>query len=368
MFKRIKIHITKILLARSGRAGRLADARDFRGGAERALDSGAVEGDFISNAMPKKADYSDDLLRLVSTLYHVDGLGQSEIMSLMRISQTKISRILAVAQERGIVRVSVDRYEARNAKLEHEVCARYGLETAAVVKTPQNATADTVRQAVGHFGVPFVFELLPEIGTLAMGGGRSVAEVVSRFRKSLARHLTIAQAMGNIDSNITPVDALELCRTLGKLWSCEFLTLSTPAFVEDKKTRDSFLASAQIRMVRARLKQADAALVGVGALDYSVYIDRGVLLPDDIAQLRKQGAVGEICGRFFNVKGKECATRWRDRVISIEVEHLRKIPQVIGVAAGAERAPAIAAAIAGGLLRSLLIDEAAAQALLALPA
>jgi len=318
--------------------------------------------------MPKKSEYSDDLLRFVSTLYHVDGLGQAEIMNLMRISQTKISRMLAVAQERGIVRVSVDRYEARNAKLEHEVCARFGIENAAVVKTPQNATPDSVRQTVGHFGVPFVTGLLPDTGTLAMGGGRSVAEVVSRFRKSQTRRLTIAQAMGNIDSNITPVDALELCRALGKLWGCEFLTLSTPAFVEDKKTRDSFLASAQIRLVRERLKQADAALVGVGALDYSVYIDRGVLLGNDIVQLRQQGAVGEICGRFFNVKGKECATRWRDRVISIEVEHLRKIPQVIGVAAGAERAPAIAAAITGGLLKSLLIDESVAKALLSLPA
>jgi len=287
-------------------------------------------------------------------------------MNLTGISQTKISRILAVAQERGIVRVTVDEYEARDSKLEHELCARFGLREAAVVKTPRNAGADTVRQTVGHFGAPFVTELLPDAGTLAVGGGRSVTEVVHRFRRGagVAKRLTVVQAMGSIDSNITPVDALELGRSLAKMWGCGFLTLSTPAFVEDKKTRDFFLASEQIRLVRERLKKADAALVGVGPLDDSVYVERNVLSQGDIEQLKQSGAVGEICGRFFNAKGREFASRWRDRATSLDLEYLRKIPQVIGVAAGAERAPAVAAALKGGLLKTLLIDESGARALL----
>ncbi len=316
--------------------------------------------------MPKKAEYSDDMLRLVATLYYVDGLGQAEITSLIRVSQTKISRMLAVAQERGFVRITVDQYEARNSKLEHELCARFGLKAAAVVKIALNAGAETIRQTVGHFGASFVSEHLPETGTLAMGGGRSVTEVVHRLRPNAARRLTIVQAMGSIDSNVSSVDALELGRSLVKLWGGEFLTLSTPAFAKDRKTRDFFLASEQIRSVRERLKKADAALVGVGPLDPSVYIDRGVLDKNGIKQLRQRNAVGEICGRFFNEKGRECASPWRERVISIDLEYLRKIPQVIGVSAGIERAPAVAAALKGGLVKILLIDESGANALLGL--
>jgi len=141
--------------------------------------------------------------------------------------------------------------------------------------------------------------------------------------------------------------------------------LSTPAFVPDKKTRDFFLASDQIQSVWQRLRKADAALVGVGPLENSVYMERGVLTASDVAQLRQAGAVGEICGRFFDAKGRECNSPWRNRAISVELEQLRKIPQVIGVAAGRERAPAIAGALRGGLLKSLLIDESGAQALLA---
>jgi DNA-binding transcriptional regulator LsrR (DeoR family) len=160
------------------------------------------------------------------------------------------------------------------------------------------------------------------------------------------------------------VDALELGRAMVKLWGGEFLTLSTPAFATDKKTRDFFLASDQIRFVWQRLKNADAAIVGVGSLDNSVYIERGVLSASDLGQLKACGAVGEICGRFIDAKGRECNSRWRDRVIGVEFEHLRKIPQVIGVAAGTDRAAAVAAALRGGLLKALLIDEIGAQAVL----
>lgn len=316
--------------------------------------------------MPKNSDYSDETLRMAATLYHVDGLDQMEVAKLVRVSQTKVSRLLAAAVKRGIVRISVEQYRARNEKLEHELCSRYGLVSAAVIRTAANATGDAARQTVGHFGAPFVASLIPATGTLAVGGGRSVAEVVQRLRRGGTHRLTVVQAMGSIDSSISPVDALELGRAIVKLWGGEFLTLSTPALAPDKKTRDAFLASAQIRFVWQRLKQADAALVGVGPLEKSIFLDRSVFHSSDLAQLRDAGAVGEICGRFFDRHGRECTSPWRNRAISIELECVRKIPNVIGVAAGPERAPAVAAALRGGLLKSLLIDESGAQALLAL--
>jgi DNA-binding transcriptional regulator LsrR (DeoR family) len=316
--------------------------------------------------MPKKAIYPDDVLRMAATLYYVDGLGQTEVADFVRVSQTKISRLLAIALERGIVRISVDQYNPRHESLERQLCAKFGLKSAAVIKTPKNTTREAARQTVGHFGAPYVASLFPQTGVVAIGGGRSVSDVVQRLRRGDNRRLTVVQAMGSIDSNISPVDALEQGRALVALWGGEFLTLSTPAFAPDKKTRDSFLGSEQIRSVWDRLRKADAALVGVGPLEQSVYSDRGVFNPSDVAYLGSCGAVGEICGRFFDVKGQECNSRWRHRAISVELDHLRKIPQVIGVAAGPDRAPAVAAAMRGGLLKSLLIDESGALALMAM--
>src|SRR4051812_47504217 len=124
--------------------------------------------------MPKKADYSDDVLRMAASLYYVDGLGQTEVANLVRVSQTKISRLLATALERGIVRISVDQYDPRHKSFEEQLRAKFGLRTAAVIKTAKNATREAARQTVGHFGAPFVAALLPASGVVALGGGRSV--------------------------------------------------------------------------------------------------------------------------------------------------------------------------------------------------
>lgn len=317
-------------------------------------------------SMPKNVTYPDDILRMAATLYYVDNLGQTEVANFVQVSQTKISRLLAVARDRGIVRISVEQYAARNESLERQLCKAFGLKNAAVIQTPATADKQIVRQMVGHFGAPFVASLLPHGGVVALGGGRSVSNVIRRFRRGDLKRLTLVQAMGSIEANISADDAIELGRFIVSLWGGDFLRLNTPAFVPDKKTREMFLSSDQIKSVWERVRRADAALVGVGPIEQSVYLEKGVISPAAIAQLKAAGAVGEICGRFFDEKGRECDSPWRDRAISIELRDLRRVPQVIGVAAGPERAPAIASALRGGLLKTLLIDVAGARALLSL--
>jgi deoxyribonucleoside regulator len=310
--------------------------------------------------------YSDDQLRLAARLYYVDGLGQAEVAKIVSVSQPQVSRLLALARQRALVRISVADYEPRNAPLEQQLQQEFGLKAVSVVKTIPGATAEEARVTVAHFSAPFVASLLESCKVVAVSGGRTLREVVQLLPEAKERPVTVVQAMGSIDSKVGPVDALELGRALARRWGGFFLTLNTPALVPDKATRDAFLRLEQIRNVWERLATADTALIGVGTLDNSVFVERGVLKAEDLEELRHCGAVGEICGRFYDARGRECASPWRDRVMSIDLEQAKRIPQVIGVVAGGDRSAALRAAIRGGLLKFLVIDEAGAQALLAL--
>ncbi len=305
--------------------------------------------------------YSDEQLRLAARLYYVDGLGQSEVARFVKVSQAKVSRLLAAARERGIVRISVAEYEPRHETLERTLCKQFGFGAVAVIKTPEGATAEDARRAVGHFGAPFVADLLAQDAVVAIAGGRSIRELVRQLAEDENRHLTVVQAMGNIDSHVGSEDALELGRVLARRSGGSFVNLNSPAFVSDRKTRDAFLALPPIRSVHQRLAEADVALVGVGTLDNSVFAARGVLTPRDMDELAGCGAVGEICGRFFDRNGRECDSPWRDRVVSIGLEQLRRIPKVIGIVAGGDRSAAIAAAARGNLLKALVTDESLGQ-------
>ena len=310
-------------------------------------------------------DYSDDRLRLVARLYHVDGLGQGEVARFAKVSQAKVSRMLALARDRGIVRITVADYEPRRQALEERLRSRLGLQTAIVIRSDAGNDAVDLRRAVGHFGAAAVNDLVAPRATVALAGGRTIHELVHHFPLAKNKSLTVVQAMGSVDSTVNAFDAQEIGRAMAQRLGGVFHSLNTPAFIPEKRTRDALLALDQVRSVHTHLDRAEAALVGLGTLRNSVFVERGVLDAAMLRDLARAGAVGEICGRFIDARGRECDTAWSDRVIGVQIAQLRRIPQVIGVVSGSDRTPAILAAIKGGIVKSLVIDEGGAATLLA---
>lgn len=310
-------------------------------------------------------DYSDDRLRLVARLYYLDGLGQSEVAKFAKVSQAKVSRLLALAKERGIVRITVADYDPRRRELEDQLRARLGLQQAVVIKSSEGLEGADLRRAVGHFGAAAIDAFIQPRDTVALAGGRTIHELVHHLPSTRTKALTVVQAMGSVDSTVNAFDAQEVGRVMAQRLGGNFLSLNTPAFIPDKRTRDALLELEQVRRVHEQLDRAQVALVGLGTLANSVFVERGTLDATMIRELERAGAAGEVCGRFIDADGNECATTWRDRVISVKIEQLRKIPQVIGVVSGNDRTSAILAAIAGNIVKSLVIDELGASALLA---
>src|SRR4051812_37358014 len=126
-------------------------------------------------------DYSDDRLRLVARLYYLDGLGQSEVAQFARVSQAKVSRLLAIAKERGIVRITVADYEPRRRELEDRLCKRFNLSSATVIKSTDGIEGTDLRRAVGHFGAAAVEGLIQPQDVVALAGGRTIHELVKHL-------------------------------------------------------------------------------------------------------------------------------------------------------------------------------------------
>jgi len=77
-----------------------------------------------------------------------------------------------------------------------------------------------------------------------------------------------------------------------------------------------------------------------------------------------KGAVGDIGLRFFNARGEKVEDEINDRIIGLDLEQIRRIPRVIAVAGGADKAAVIRAALIGKLINILITDDKTAQLLL----
>lgn len=321
--------------------------------------------------MARDDDDAHELLTSVARLYYLDNLDQQAIAGIIGVSRSTVSRLLTAAREQGIVRISVDPYEPRDPDLEARLATRFGLRHAVVVKSMGRAP-ENLRRAIGYFAAPVVGALVQPGMTVGVAGGRTLGELIGYLGQAPGgnglgpgRNLTIVQLMGHIDPTARRMDAPELSRELGSRLGGVVYVLNAPAFVQDQRTRDALVAHDHMRLVWERFDRLQLALVGIGSLTESAFVERGVLDAPARVALQERGAIGEIVGRFYDRSGRECASDFRDRTISIELSALKKVPEIVGVTNGLSRAEATLAALRGGLLTSLVIDSSLAEALLA---
>jgi hypothetical protein len=126
------------------------------------------------------------------------------------------------------------------------------------------------------------------------------------------------------------------------------------------------LAEAYVQDALRCFPAVTTALVGIGAIEPSRMLasSGNVFSPQALNTLEQQGAVGDICMRFFNQHGHPVHTNLDKRVISIELEQLRSVPRVIGVAGGHRKTAAIRGALVGRWVNVLITDHETAVRLL----
>jgi DNA-binding transcriptional regulator LsrR (DeoR family) len=310
------------------------------------------------------AEHNSALLTSVARMYYLDGMGQSEIAGMYGISRSTVSRMLTEARDRGIVRISVDEFEPTDGELEQRIRSEFGLRNVVVVRG-MGATGSNLRRAIGHFSAPVVASWIAACTTVGIAGGRTISDVIASMQpQPRHRDLNVVPLMGTVGSSPSAVDASEISRTLARRFDGRLHAVNAPIYVQDGRAQHFLLSHAQISSVWGFFSLLDRALVGIGTLEESVFVERQVLSPDDLHDLRRAGAVGEICGRFFDRDGNECDSPYRERVISVELERLRASGDVIAVTSGASRKDALGAAVKGGLVHSLVIDDTGANALL----
>ena len=303
----------------------------------------------------------------IARMYYLDGLGQNEIAKICGISRSTVSRALTTARERGIVRISVDDYDPRDGGKERELCDRFSLKRAIVVRSIAEAMP-TVSRTIGYFASATVSKWLSDYRTVGVSGGRSVAEVIRAIEVQPDRvGVEVVPLTGTIGSPTSRVDASRLSRVLSSRFQATCFAINAPAIVKDAGMRDLFLSHAQIQSVWNMFASLDVALVGIGTVEDSAFTKQHVIGDSNLAELHQAGAVGEICGRFFDARGVECRTDLQSRVVGVDLETLRLGPEVIAITSGATRKAAILAAITGGLIQSLVIDQAGAESLLGMP-
>ncbi len=303
------------------------------------------------------------LMVKVADLYYSRGLTQQEIADRLGLSRPAVSRLLQRARAEGIVRIEIHPPEESHRDLERELEETFGLREAIVVTGRSESPSLTVR-ALGQAAARYLDRFLRGRERIGISWGTTLREVVRHVRPRPLR-TTVVPLVGGAGQLAPGIHANDLARDLAQAHGGQVHLLHAPAMVGSPEVLDALRSDPRIREVLELARGVDVALVGIGALvPSSTLVQSGYVSRAELAALRAQGAVGDVCTRPYDAHGEPVDAALQRRILAVTLEDLRRIPTVIGVAGGLEKAEAIRGALRGKLVDVLVTDHLAARSIL----
>ncbi len=309
-----------------------------------------------------------DLLAEVATLYYQENLTQAEIGKRIKTSRSTVSRLLREARAAGIVHISINHPWTRDSLLESELGDKFNLREVRVLQSSVLNPDDTL-DGMGRLAARYLQTVIKKDMVLGVSYGRSIAATIRNLEPQRKETFTVVQILGALGSDNPLYEGADLARDLAGKYGATYRYLYAPLVVENARIRDLYFQEPLVRDVLNVGRQADVVLIGIGSLEAraSELIWRGYLLESDLARLREEGAVGNICAQFFNLHGDVLDTPFNERSISVGLNALKTTDTVIAVAGGASKVQPILGALRGKFIKVLVTDSEAAKGILQTP-
>jgi deoxyribonucleoside regulator len=306
------------------------------------------------------------LLADVAEMYYLDNKNQAQIARVVGVTRSMVSRMLSEAREKGIVEIAIRRPLQPARDLEAALKDCFGLQSAHVVTIAGPEDGHRL-EYLGQLGAQVLRRYLaPEI-VLGLAWGTTISATVDAVTSGDPVPLKVVQLVGAMGARNTEYDAHRLVGRLAEKLGAEGYYLNAPFICDSPATVQALLRSPGVQDTVELGRATQVLLAGVGstAPDYSSFYLAGYVPLEELQRLRGSGAVGDVCGLHFDVRGQDCQDPLCDRLVTIHRRDLLRIPIRIGVAGGAGKVEPLLGALRSGYINVLVTDNFTARRVLA---
>lgn len=300
--------------------------------------------------------------------YYQQGIAMEVIAQELGTSRSTVSRLLSYARDIGLVEIRVIPPHKRVAELESVLAQQYSV-TANVVYVPVTATAAerverTAIQAAHVVGSVFKSDMI-----LGLSWGTMVNAISQYLTPKATTNCQIVQLNGFGNPRATGV---HYANTLFAAFSAAFgayvQQLPLPMFFDSDETRGVLFQERSIRHITELQSAADVVLFSVGTVTHGVpsspYLSGYFLDEADFASLKEDGVVGDVATVFLRGDGTHEGVRFNRRTSGPDPEVLKQVHHKICAVSGDHKVEAVHAALVGGFVTQLIIDELTAEQLI----
>lgn len=304
----------------------------------------------------------DEMMRVafVANQHYVLGRTRIQIAEDLGLSRFKVGRMLEDAIAGGIVKFEISTPGPLDLEVSLKLKEKFGLRHAFAVRTPTEAP-EVVQQSLGAVAASVLSEIATDSDVIGLTAGRTLSAMAdSLTHLPKCDVVQLAGVAGPIQD--TGVEVIRRVSSTGggKPWS-----IYAPLVVSDAKSAAGIRQQQAVQATFAQFPRVTIAMVAIGSWqppDSQMY-DNAAMTPERRAALIGKGVQAEVCATLLDGDGR-VLNDIEDSCIAIDNAGLKRIPEVIAVAGGLNKTEAIRAALASGLINSLITDSALAKRLI----
>jgi len=297
----------------------------------------------------------------IARRYYLDGRSKIEIADEFGLSRFKVARLLEAARESGLVRIEIRHQGEIDVDLSARLRDRFGLQHSVVIDTPDDDT-DSLRGHLGRAAARLLAEIITPQDVLGLAWARAVS--------AMARALPplpgtpVVQLTGALSLPDGPDTSVDVVREVASASGGAAHVFYAPFTVPDAATARALRGQPEVARAFAQLPLVTKAVAGVGLWKPGQSTLYDALSEDERTALHQLGVCADVSGVFLSADGEAIRTELSERMIGIDAEQMRAIPEVIVVPYGESKSPAVRAALRSGLVGGIVTHTALAHAVL----
>jgi DNA-binding transcriptional regulator LsrR (DeoR family) len=299
----------------------------------------------------------------VARRYYLDGKSKIEIADEFKLSRFKVARLLDDARARGLVRIEIGQPGSIDLDLSGELRDAYGLLHAIVVDTVEDDRL-ALRQLVGNAGAELLSEITTRTDVLGLGWARALIAMRGALGQLAAQ--SVVQLTGALSRADVDDSSIELVRDVARVANCPAYRFYAPLIVHDAPTATALRSNPEVARAISMFPKVTKAVVAVGGWDPPASTVYDAIAPSERTSLLRLGVHADVSGILIDADGVAVPAPLSERMVCIDAEGLRRIPEVIALAYGPEKASATRAGIRGGYVTGIVTHTTMAKALLSM--
>lgn len=305
-------------------------------------------------AYDAESDYEENLMIKIAWYYYMENLTQQAIADQLGISRMRVIKLLEKARQTGIVQFQISSTFDKRHAFETELINRYHLKDCYTVPTNPNPAG--VNGTIAKAASIYIANHITDHSYINFGYGDTSSKTIAYLARTLESQVSYVSLTGGVSYYLPNSDS--------NIFNARLYLLPAPLIMSSVDMAKAIRKENTIREVSNMINLASMTIVGIGGMDEEATIVKSSILShSDFLLLTMKGAVGDIICHFIDKDGNLVDTDIDSRLISVSLDTLHQLDNVIGVAAGAHKAAAILAALKGGYLDILITDESTAELL-----